>query len=192
MVTQKKLKDALSAGRDHGNAPYQKAGRLLVRTNAPAESKLQYRVLAQADGELTPAGRTWQDMVGPDQPLLTTGTRGQTFQPDQPTQKRGASEYITLRSGKEAIVRTWDGQKFLYTQMGQAYFAKRPSKHIVEVPVTIRGRRSANEAERGNRGRAGDYTREAYMPVSHFGIGEIFQKASAANLEAKIKTAVLK
>jgi hypothetical protein len=30
------------------------------------------------------------------------------------------------------------------------------------------------------------------MPASHFGIDEVFQKASAANLEAKIKTAVLK
>ena len=89
-------------------------------------------------------------------------------------------------------MRTWDGSKFLYTQMGRAYFAKRPSKYIVEVPGTIRGRRSANEAGRGNRGRAGDYTREAYMPVSHFGIGDVIQKASAANLEARIKAAVLK
>jgi hypothetical protein len=30
------------------------------------------------------------------------------------------------------------------------------------------------------------------MPVSHFGIGEVIQKASAANLEARIKAAVLK
>ena len=89
-------------------------------------------------------------------------------------------------------MRTWDGSKFLYTQMGRAYFAKRPSKYIVEVPVTIRGRRSANEAGRGNRGRAGDYTREAMMPVSHFGIGEVIQKASASNLEARIKAAVLR
>ena len=171
MATQRKMKEALSAGRGHGNAPYQKAGRLLVRTNAPSESKARYRVLAQADGELTSAGRAWQDMVGPDAPLLTTGTRGQTFQSDQPTEQRGASEYIKLRNGKEAIVRTWTGSNFVYTQMGRAYFAKKPSKYIVEVPVKIVGRRSANEAGRGNRGRAGDYTREAYMPVSVFGIG---------------------
>jgi hypothetical protein len=100
------MQDALSAGRGHGNAPYQKAGRLLVRTNAPSDNQLQYRVLANADGELTSAGRAWQDMVGPDAPLLTTGTRGQTFQSDQPTEQRGESEYIKLRNGKEAIVRT--------------------------------------------------------------------------------------
>jgi hypothetical protein len=127
-MAAQKLKDALFMGRGYGNAPYQKMGRLLVRTNAPFYNKAEYRVLAQADGELTAAGRAWQDLVGPDEPLLTAGTRGQTFMPDQPTQKRGASEFIQLRNGKDAVVRTWDGQKFVYTQMGRRYFARRPSK----------------------------------------------------------------
>jgi hypothetical protein len=54
-----------------------------------------------------------------DQILLTEGVKGQTFNDNQGVTKRGASEYIVLRNGKEVVVRTWQGTKYTYTAIGK-------------------------------------------------------------------------
>ena len=111
-----------------------------------------------------------------NQTLLTDGVRGQTFDDKQAVVKRGASEYIKLRNGTEVIVRTWNGSKHKYTQTGKRYFAKQKTEYIIEIPVNIIGHRSAQEQGRA-RTRDSSYTRNAYMPVSQFGVASIFANA---------------
>jgi hypothetical protein len=59
--------------------------------------------------------------------------------------------------------------------------------------VNIIGYRSASEAGR-SRTRDGTYTRQAYMPISHFQVGAIFANASLtfAQQEKRIKDAVMR
>ena len=105
-----KTKDDLFLAHGLGNAPYQKDGRVLIRTNAPFYRQATYRVLADAAGKKTAAGRHYEDEYGVT--LLTQGVKGQTFDDKQPVIKRGASEYIKLRNDREVVVRTWDGAKY--------------------------------------------------------------------------------
>ena len=100
-----------------GNTPYQKDGRVLVRTNAPYYRQATYRVLADATGKKTAAGNYYEDEFG--KTLLTQGVKGNTFNDKQPVVKRGASEYIKLRNDKEVVVRSWDGTKYKYTATGK-------------------------------------------------------------------------
>ena len=157
-----KIKDDLFMARGLGNEPYQKDGRVLIRTNAPYYKTATYRLLVNASGNKTPAGEYYEDEFG--QNLLTDGVKGQTFNDKQGVTKRGASEYIVLRNGKEVVVRTWKGTKYTYTAIGKRYFAKQKKEYVIEIPVNIIGYRSASEAGR-SRTRDGTYTRKAYMPV---------------------------
>ena len=135
-------------------------------------------------------GVYYEDEFG--QHLLTDGVKGQTFNDKQAVTKRGASEYIVLRNGKEVVVRTWKGTKYIYTAIGKRYFAKQKRKYVIEILVNIIGYRSASEQGR-SRTRNRTYTRKAYMPTSHFNIGAIFASASLspAQHEKRIKDAVL-
>ena len=160
-----KTKDDLFMARGLGNEPYQKDGRVLIRTNAPYYKTATYRLLVNASGNKTPAGEYYEDEFG--QNLLTDGVKGQTFNDKQAVTKRGASEYIVLRNGKEVVVRTWKGTKYTYTAIGKRYFAKQKKEYVIEIPVNIIGYRSASEAGR-SRTRDGTYTRKAYMPVHAF------------------------
>jgi hypothetical protein len=197
-MVNKKTKDDLFAAQgllatgSDANRPYQKDGRLLVRTSPPG-GKATYRVLADATGKLTAAGRHWEDEYGDGEPLLTVGIKGQTFNEQQPVTQRGASEFIKLRSGREVIVRSWNGLKYIYTALGRKYFQKQRKEYVIEVPVIIRGMRTAQERGRA-RARDGGYQRKAFMPVSHFGVSQIFANASLspAQLEKRIKDLVLK
>ena len=93
-----------------GNEPYQKEGWVLIRTNAPYYKQATYRLLVNASGATTPAGKHYEDEVG--QCLLTEGVRGgETFNDKQAVNKRGSNEYIKLRNDTEAVVRSWDGTK---------------------------------------------------------------------------------
>ena len=117
-----KTKDDLFMAVGLDNEPYQKDGRVLIRTNAPYYKTATYRLLVNASGNKTPAGEYYEDEF--NQILLTDGVKGQTFNDKQAVIKRGASEYIKLRNGTEVIVRTWNGSKYKYTQTGKRYFAK--------------------------------------------------------------------
>ena len=163
-----------------GNEPYQQDGRLLVRTNAQFYQTSTHRGLVDATGKLTAAGNHHEDEYG--KTLLTDGVRGQTFNDKQPVIKRGASEYIWLRNAKEVVVRTWDGSKYKYTQMGKRYFAKQRREFFIEVPVKIIGHRSAQEQGR-TRTRDNTYERHASMPVSHFGVSAIFANSSLSEAQ---------
>ena len=189
MALTQKAKTELLQARQLNIEPYQKDGRVLVRTSRVAAT---YRVLVDATGSVTAAGKHWEDASG--EPLLSKTRLGQTFAPTQETVKRGASDTIALRNGQQVVVRTWDASgKYKYTATGKRYYAKRKSEYIVEVPVLILGRRSAQEQGRASRERESKYTRYAYMPVSQFGVSAIFANSSQtpAQLEKRIKDAVL-
>ena len=83
MSTKERMQNDLWFARAFGNKPYQKDGRILVRT----------------DDEI----------------------KGKTFSPDQKLIKKNATEYIKLRNGTNAVVRTWDGSKnkYKYTAIGK-------------------------------------------------------------------------
>ena len=72
-----KTKDDLFLAVGLGNEPYQKDGRVLVRTNAPYYRQATYRVLVDATGRKTAAGNHYEDEYGKN--LLTQGVKGQTF-----------------------------------------------------------------------------------------------------------------
>ena len=186
-----KVKDDLFMAHGLGNEPYQKDSRVLIRTNAPYYKTATYRLLVNASGNKTPAGEYYEDEF--NQILLTDGVKGQTFNDKQAVIKRGASEYIKLRNGTEVIVRTWNGSKYKYTQTGKRYFAKQKTEYVIEIPVNIIGHRSANEQGRA-RTRDSSYTRNAYMPVSHFGVAAIFANASLTSTQRvkRLKDAVMR
>jgi hypothetical protein len=109
--------------------PYQKDGRVLVRTSRIAAT---YRVLVDATGALTQAGTHWEDATG--EPLLSKKRKGHTFSADQETVKKGASETIALRNGSSAVVRSWDGSKYKYTATGKRYYKKREKNTLSRSP----------------------------------------------------------
>ena len=186
-----KTKDDLLMARGLGNEPYAKNGRILLRTNAPFYNTATYRLLVDATGRKTAAGEYYEDVF--NHQLLTEGVRGQSFDDKQAVIKRGASEYIKLRNGVEVIVRSWNGTKYTYTQTGKRYFAKQKKEYIIEIPVNIIGHRSAQEQGR-TRTRDSSYTRNAYMPVSHFGVAAIFANASLTSTQRvkRLKDAVMR
>ena len=59
----------------------------------------------------SPLGVYFEEEFG--QNLLTDGVKGQTFNDQKAVTKRGASEFIVLRNGKEVVVRTWKGTKYI-------------------------------------------------------------------------------
>jgi hypothetical protein len=121
-----KIKDDLFMARGLGDEPYQKDSRVLIRTNAPYYKTATYRLLVNASGKKHPHGEYYEDEF--NQKLLTEGVKGQTFNDKQGVTKRGASEYIVLRNGKEVVVRTWQGTKYTYTAIGKRYFTKQKKR----------------------------------------------------------------
>ena len=59
-----KTKDDLFMAQGLGNEPYQKDGRVLIRTNAPYYKTGTYRLLVNASGVRTYAGRYYEDEFG--------------------------------------------------------------------------------------------------------------------------------
>ena len=57
-----------------------------------------FQVLAQADGTVTPAGRFYYGLTGEQE--------DHTFDPQQRVTRRGDTEYVTDRSGREVTLRT--------------------------------------------------------------------------------------
>ena len=124
-----KAKGDLFMARELGNEPYQKDGRVLIQTNALYYKTATNRLFVNASGGKTTAGACYEDEFGPN--LLTEGVRGQTFNDEQAVTKRGSSEYIVLRNGKEVDVRTWYGSKYKYTVLGKRFFAKQKKRNIL-------------------------------------------------------------
>ena len=84
-------------------------------------------MILNKSGEVTEYGKYWYNEVKKEA-LPRAG-----FDPETPIIRRQLTDYITLRNGQEAIVRTWHtGQgNYTYTNMGRQYFAEKPRRYIV-------------------------------------------------------------
>ena len=115
-----------------------------------------FQVLAQADGTVTPAGRFYYNLTGEQE--------DHTFDPQQRVSRRGDTEYVRDRSGREVTLRTLlPTGDFRYTRAGKSYFRQVRGEFVAQVPVIINGTR-ANGTH---------YTRRDWLPTDEAGIDRI-------------------
>ena len=76
------------------------------------------------------------------------------FDPETPIIRRFNTDYIKLRNGNEAKVRTWDVGKgtYKYTKMGLQCFAEKPRRYIVSIPIIVYSNDDVDEDRRGWKG----------------------------------------
>ena len=137
----------------------------------------RFTMLTTPAGELTRAGRVYQDRVG--EPLPSGG-----YDVNQTPRRVGNVEFIKTRGGKDRAVRRWDpgSDKFVYTALGRGFYSRRRSEYVVQVPVNIRGKR-----ENGT-----TYDNKGWMPISELGLGNIKlpQNLTEAQRDERIKLSV--
>ena len=90
-------------------------------------------MLLNNKGEVTEYGKYWYNEVK-QEALPREG-----FDPETPIIRRFNTDYIKLRNGNEAKVRAWDVGKgtYNYTKMGRQYFAEKPRRYIVSIPIRV-------------------------------------------------------
>ena len=127
---------------------------MLFRSN-PGRSS--YTLLSRADGTRTPAGEYYYGTIGRPAP-------SRMFDHGAPLIQRGASDYVTTRNGKQALVRTLmpDGTTRV-TRLGKQYFRSGKTEYVVSVPVVVSGT--------NRRGRV--QQRATLLPVTMLGVGQI-------------------
>ena len=120
----------------------------LLRNNAesvpeqvPARGSLAVRLrladrtftLIDRAGKPTEAGRFWYREVKND-PLPQVG-----YDPETEVLRRHKTDYIMMRSGTRADLRTWHPElnRFVYTRLGEEFFERRPRQYIVSIPTRI-------------------------------------------------------
>ena len=98
--------------------------------------------------------------------------------------RRGNAEFIDVR-GVQKIARTWDPAELAwrYTRLGLTFFRRRRVEYVVDLPVTVVGRRQNGTY----------YERSMTMPVSSLGIGRLHLPAhlDSADAERLVKSRVL-
>ena len=137
-----------------------------------------YTLLSRADGTRTPAGEYYYETTGRPAP-------SRMFDHGAPLIQRGASDYVTTRNGKLALVRTLmpDGTTRV-TRLGKQYFRAGKTEYIVSIPVQVSGT--------NRRGRV--QQRATMLPVTMLGIGQILQDNREPEVRriAKVKSHILK
>ena len=116
---------------------------------------------------MTAAGRYYYDKS-------KTLPDGSGFDRNQPLTRRGPSEYVRVRNGKEQKVRTLnpDGTSTL-TALGKRFFKDKFTEYIVHLPVVINGKRANSNT----------YSRKSTLPVDQLGIGMIMVSSSLSDAE---------
>ena len=91
-----------------------------------------YIILIKSDGTETAAGKAYREISG------VSAVPDHTFDWSQHVERKGASEFVKDRAGREVRLRTLqpNGQ-FSYTNAGKAFFKHAHSEFIVDVPVLI-------------------------------------------------------
>ena len=114
-----------------------------------------HKVLVTTAGNLTKAGRSYENLTGSE--LYTF-----SFDTNQTTVRIGNIESIKLRgSTKERVVRTFDPSandgrgEYKYTSLGKKFFSKKRVEYIVRVPARFTGSRSNGRA----------YQRDGFFPI---------------------------
>ena len=113
-------------------------------------------MLLNNKGEVTEYGKYWYNEVK-QEALPREG-----FDPETPIIRRFNTDYIKLRNGNEAKVRAWDVGKgtYKYTKMGRQYFAEKPRRYIVSIPIRVH----KNDDVEDGRGYKGWYDAKDFGP----------------------------
>ena len=109
----------------------------------------RYRILVDANGQRTAAGRRFEE-------LAQTTLPAEGYDASQTPVRQGNAESIRVR-GKEKVVRRYDpaSNDWEYTKLGRQFYGARQVQWVVKVPATFSGTRSNGRP----------YTREGYFPV---------------------------
>ena len=171
---QNQIRAAVNSGR---TARHTQANRTILGIGPAGQALRSYMVLAGHDGELTPFGTYYYG-------LTHETPADRTFDYNQPISRRGDTEYIKDRQGREVKLRSLGPSgDFAYTAMGKKYYAAAKAEYVVQLPVVIEGHRSSGVP----------YSRHEWMPFDKLGVGRIMQNAMLTEAQriAKVKTYVL-
>ena len=97
-----------------------------------------YRVLVSATGNLTKAGKVYQERTGEE-------LESYSYDPQQIPRRVGNVEMIKMRGGgKEKVVRTFDPAtgEFGYSQLGKRFYKDTRREYIVKIPAKFVGVRA--------------------------------------------------
>ena len=140
--------DGVTARRTEGNRTILPTPHLGART---------FQVLVRADGQVTREGAYYYSLSGE-----ADGDR--RFDPNQPVSRRGNTEYIRDRSGREVALRTLQPNgDWQNTRAGLTYFQRARAEVIVQIPIVITGTRSNGRP----------YERRDWLPAEDAGVGRI-------------------
>ena len=122
------------------------------------------------DGEATAAGTYWSRRSGT--PLPVGGYMQQT------AVRVGTVETIKMRDGKSGVTRRWhEGSgEYRFTALGNSYYRTLRRNYIVNIPVSIRGRRADGST----------YEVKSSMPISRLGLTE---KTLPLNMTSPVRRA---
>ena len=100
-------------------------------------------------GTITTAGRRYQELTG-------STLESFAYNPDQVPKRRGNAEFITMKSGKEKVIRNFDPatSEYSYTTLGKRFFKDVRKEYIVKVPAKFVGVRANGRP----------YERNGYFP----------------------------
>ena len=115
-----------------GTAPSKvKSGAVLAR-----QGGTRFQTLVDASGQLTAAGRYYQEKTGQDLPV------GSIDNSQAPTRTQD-TEQISLRDGTQRATRRWDPatQDYKFTALGRKFYGRLKRSYVVQVPVRVQGLR---------------------------------------------------
>ena len=150
----------------------------VVPKKTPSESVIlrdgsQHRVLVSTAGNLTKAGKLFQERTG-------TSLETYSYEIGQMPVRRGNVEYIKMRGGKEKEVRKYDPatSKYVYTTLGKRFFKDSKVEYVVKLPAKFVGVRANGRP----------YERDGFFPI-HNPI-KVKQTLTQAQKDAYIKIKV--
>ena len=125
-------------------------------------------------GAKTKLGTYFEQKTGIDLPVGGFDTSQSPF-------REGDTEYIKMRDGGQKAVRRWsavDGE-YKFTAMGRSFYSRVKRNFVVQIPVTIRGRRKNGT----------QYNIKSTLPVAKLGVDPV---KMSLNLTPAQRTARIK
>ena len=165
------VRNQIDAAIAAGQRPRQVAGGRTVLATGQGEGgrARQYKVLADASGKLSKAGEYYYNEATQNEVKPNA-----TFDPNQPTIRRGDSDWIRTKSGLQKVRQFNANGTMTVTTLGQAYYANKHTEFIVKIPVIIEVTNSKGQTRvRGGPGREPEH-----LPSEEAGVGRILQSQS--------------
>ena len=126
---------------------------------------------------MTPAGEYYYGASGSERP-------SSQFDPSTPLIKRGSSDYITTRNGKQSLVRVLrPDATYTVTRLGRLYFRNNKTEYVVNIPAIVRGQNAKSMM----------VNRRTKLPADVLGIGRILRNTTEpeAMRVSRVKSHVL-